>query len=285
MRIFFLCGLGMSCLGSLLMGSGFTLEKGRFYSELKYQFQTVDKSFDNRGNVITQPEVNLLEDGIEADVGSLFLAYGVMDRLTLTANFQYVQNVLKNRFASPSENEGFSDIFLEAWYLLYKNKVHWVLNAGAKLPQQENRAVTPQITNGENEFGLGIGVGYGEKNFYLEGELAGVFREGFVNNVQIFGIPYEDSLTLELKGGWQGHPKWLLEGRLFVEETTADLEGQGFIAGVYTNSDSAVAQVSALYRLTPEIGFGVFGDQVVEGKNVLLTKSIGFKAYYKFSWK
>ena len=276
----FLCSLSLP-----LVASGFVLPRNQLYTSFDYRFTDVSESFNNRGDRISQPEINLLENGIQSHSINWFLAYGLTDRLSVTTNFQYAESTLDNRFAAEETTSGLSDVWLGAMFrLYYRDAFSVVLNTTTRLPQQDNEPRSPQITNGENAWTVSLGLGYGAETYYVEGDLGYTWNEGFVNNVRENGLPYEDEWFVQLKSGWNLHPKLALEAFLRLRETTADLEGQGFIAGIYTNADETKLRLTARYLVDERWGFGLYGDRTLAGKNVLLGEEYGINAFLRWSF-
>lgn len=280
MRLLFTTAL-LSATASL-MASGFTLPQGDLYAKLEYRTGSGDASYDVNGSEID----NLGGDGFAQELTtsniSLFLAYGVTKRLSVSANVQLVDAELDFLFSDSRSSDGISDIWLDVQYRLAKI-AGWsiVANAGVKLPQEDNRAASPQITNGEGEWELALGAGHGWTLGYLEVEVGQVFKEGFVNNVQVGGIAYEDLTYLFIKGGLRPAEAWLLEASYRAERTDADLDNQSLIPGIFANSDQDRLNLSAERMLTKRMGLGVFGDLITAGKNIIIDDRFGVYLSYR----
>lgn len=282
MRIFL--GLLVWMVGSVaVFGGGFTVPKGVLYSKLSYQTRQVDDVYNGAGDRQAWSDQSPFESGLDTDAVNLFVGYGFTDRLSVTGSAQYLRSELDNVFAEDTSTSGISDFWLDVQYLIAKGQLHWVAEAGMKLPQQDNEPRSPQITNGETAYNLGLGVGYGGKRSFAEASLSYVIQDGFVNDVQANGIPYEDTWRLDLKWGWKLTDALEAEVLLNSQRTTADLGNENFIPGIYSNADEDVAGVNLTWMLGKRLGIGLSVQQTLKGKNVLRTESLGVYGSYRWS--
>ena len=281
----------MKCLSVLMFalmslsifGAGFTMPKGQIYFKIGLDDRSIDEAYNAAGDRFSNPEQSGLENGLEATALNSYLAYGVTDRFTLAANVQWLDMQINERFTEASTNDGLSDVWLTGLYRLYQGKFSVVANGVAKLPLQDNEARTPQLTNGEAEYMLGVGVGYGAARFYVEGDLGYNMRTGTVNDVQTNGLDYEDEWRASIKVGVSATQRLRFEGLLKTIQTEADMESADFIAGTYTNFDETVLSVNGSYAITKALALGVQAERTVSGKNVLLTESVGVFGAYSFN--
>ena len=260
-----------------LYAGGFTLPRGQLYAKLETVSESADRAYDNRGE--TRPiGTDVAVDEITSQATTLFLAYGLSPRLTVTAAGQLRETDLEFANGITRSDDGLSDLWLGAYFRLAQwRSLSWVLGARAELAQQENRAATPQITNGEDATDLSLGAGYGAATYYLEGVVSRRLENGFVNNAVLGGIPYEDSWSATLKAGWQPAARWDLEGTISLKRTDADLARESYIPGIFANADEDRLRVSAGYRLTERVTLGAVVDRVFAGKNLLENELLGLQ--------
>lgn len=265
------------CLGtaaSQVLGSGFVAEKGRLYFKLETRLETADDVYDADGNLMNDPLLSGIEDGIETLKTAAYAQYGLTSRLTISASTQFVDTTFKPIEGSDQSRAGFTDLWLTgSFQMLPGRRSGLVLNGTLKIPLESNRPRFPQLTSGEYEYDLALGSGRGWMQGYVEAEVGYRWRSGMVGGIDDAGIPYEDLWFGSAKGGWS-RGALLLEGLLNLSYTTADLNDEIYVPGVLSNSDEMKLQLSGTYQVSAHNAIGLSLQRTIAGKSVTRSESI-----------
>ncbi len=259
-----------------VMASGFVISKGQWRIYLESRWDQADEVFDHQGQRNDHPEQSGIENGLDSWSSLIFIRYGLTSRWTVEASTQYKQTTFAPLFGPDQSRSGISDIWLNAVYDLWPAATwSWVLNAGSKTPMEKNRPRFPQITSGEPEYNLSLGLGRGWDSAFLETELGYRFRSGTVNNVGDGGIPYENEWYGSAKAGYRWQ-RLLLEASLDHRDSISNLQAQ-YIPGVYMNGDESKLRVGVDVKINASTAVGCAYQQTLEGKNTTLNQSYAIR--------
>ena len=211
-------------LAAPLFGGGFVAEEGSLFFKLDYTSQDADSFFPASGDQQTLFDLLGVND-VEENSANLYLELGLTKRLTLSMSVQY-QDAEVGTPGGPLPNDGFTDAWLQARYLLYSGRWNLVLLGGAKIPLEDNEATLPQLSSGEAAYDLGLATGFGATRYYLEADVFYRIQEGRTRSPipAVDGLAYDDQWGAVFKGGLNLHPRLGLEGLINLGQTAADLE-------------------------------------------------------------
>ncbi len=229
-------------------GKGLLIQNASYYSASKY--------FDNYGHKQSQATYRKYEL-------NPYLEYGLNDSLTVGANI-FLSRVSQNSTLGTGNrsNIGIGDSEIFARSLIWKRDgLVFSAEPLVKLPSMEHSDEHPKIGNTNFDAGMGFSGGY---SFSLLG--LNNFIDLDIGYRHRFGTPH-DQMKYAATVGVSPTKNIVLSGQVFNTTRLVSPRSPAFTESSGDDYDLTKLQLSATYKTSDTLSFGVAGFSDVSGKN------------------
>lgn len=250
------CAVAVAALASEAYAGAWTQEAGHGQLIATGLYYTASSLYTNQGRKRHQPRYDKYEL-------NPYFEYGVWDGVTAGANLSLQRTSQDASASAPGHSNwgvGDSEFFLRA-RLWQKDGFALAAEPMVKLPSPDASSDQPRLGGSHPDMGMGLSAGYGFSAYGLSHfvDLDTQYRARL-------GAP-KDQVKLAATAGISLTQQIMLMPQLFFTFRTSSPQAASFTQSSADDYNLIKGQLSALYKLTPDVSLQLGGFVDIDGRN------------------